>query len=140
MVQLAIAGNPLFKLDRCEVDRPGVTYTADTLELLTDASPDTRFYFIMGADSAATLVHWKQAEDVARLCTIVVAHRPGQSIEQVRKVHAACEVAFDTIYLDVSQVDVSSTEIRRRVARGESVHGMLPDAVIAFIEQAGLYR
>lgn len=140
MVELAIAGNPLFKLDTCEIDRPGVTYTADTLEVLKERLPDANLYFIMGTDTAATLVHWKRAQDVARLCTIVVAHRPGQLTDQVRQAHEKSMIAFTMLYLDVPQVAVSSTEIRARVARGQSVAGMLPDTVIAYIEQTGLYR
>ena len=73
MVALAIEDEPLFELDLCEVERAGVTYTADTLEELAQCHEDAQFFFIMGTDSAVTLPGWKRVADVARLCTIVVA-------------------------------------------------------------------
>lgn len=78
MVELAIAEpSPDFELDLREVERPGVTYTADTLEELARCHEDARLFFIMGTDSAITLPGWKRAEDIARLCTVVVAIAPG---------------------------------------------------------------
>ena len=139
MVELAIADYPHFELDCCEIERAGITYTADTLEELAERFPQVKPYFIMGADSAATLVHWRRAEKVAELCTVVVAKRPGQSIEQVRKAHEEYPLDFSILYLDVPQIDVSSTMIRECVCRGESVAGMLPDSVIDYIMQEGLY-
>ena len=94
----------------------------------------------MGTDSAITLPGWKRAEDIARLCTVVVAHRPGQSTQRVRDALAANPVAFDVMYLDVPQVDVSSTQVRERIALGQGVDGMLPASVEAYVAQAGLYQ
>lgn len=125
MVELAIANEPDFELDLREVERPGVTYTADTLEELARCHKDAQLFFIMGTDSAITLPGWKRAEDVARLCTVVVAHRPGQSTQRVRDALAANPVAFDVMYLDVPQVDVSSTQVRERIALGQGVDGVL---------------
>ncbi len=140
MVELAIANEPDFELDLREVERPGVTYTADTLEELVRCHEDARLFFIMGTDSAITLSGWKRSEDVARLCTVVVAHRPGQSTQRVRDALAANPVAFDVMYLDVPQVDVSSTQVRERIALGQGVDGMLPASVEAYVAQAGLYQ
>lgn len=140
MVELAIAEYQNFELDTCEVDRPGVTYTADTLEELTHRFPQTELYFIMGGDSAATLVHWRRAEQVAALCRIVVVQRPGQSMEPVREAIETSPIEFSVRYVDVPQVDVSSTEIRARVKRGDTVENMLPRAVAEYIEKNGLYK
>lgn len=139
MVELAIKGHPSFELDRCEVDRPGVTYTADTLEELTERFAGARLFFIMGTDSALTLPHWKRAQDVARLCTVVVAQRPGQSGQLLRETLASCPIVFDVCYLDVPQIDVSSTQIRQRVLRGLPIGAMVPDEVAAYIRENGLY-
>ncbi len=139
MVELAIEGHPLFELDRCEVDRPGVTYTADTLEELAGRFAGAQLFFIMGTDSALTLQHWKRAQDVARLCTVVVAQRPGQSAQLLRETLASCPIAFDVRYLDVPQIDVSSTQVRERVFRGLPIDAMVPDEVAAYIRENGLY-
>ena len=140
MVALAIADDSLFALDLCEVERGGITYTADTLEELTQSYEGARLFFIMGTDSAITLPGWKRAEDVARLCTIVVAKRPGQSTQRVRELLAASPVDFDVMYLDVPQVDVSSTQLREDIACGRDVSDMIPASVGAYISQMGLYR
>lgn len=140
MVALAIEDEPFFELDLCEVERVGVTYTADTLEELTQCHEGAQLFFIMGTDSAITLPGWKRAEDVARLCTIVVAKRPGQSTQQVHDVLMASTIDFDVIYLDVPQVDVSSTQVRERIARGEDASAMIPASVGAYIAQVGLYQ
>ena len=140
MVALAIEDDSLFALDLCEVERRGITYTADTLEELTQRYEGARLFFIMGTDSAITLPGWKRAEDVARLCTIVVAKRPGQSTERVREALATSSVDFDVMYLDVPQIDVSSTQLREDVARGRDVSAYVPAAVMTYLAQTGLYR
>lgn len=140
MVELAIAGCPDFEIDMCEVERPGVTYTADTLEELTERNPKAVFYFIMGADSAKTLVHWRRAQRVAELCRIVVVQRPGESAEETERAFENSTFHIDALFVDVPQVDVSSTEIRGRVARRESIANLVPASVADYIEQAGLYK
>lgn len=140
MVALAIENEPLFELDLCEVERAGVTYTADTLEELAQCHEDAQLFFIMGTDSAVTLPGWKRVSDVARLCTIVVAKRPGQSTQRVRDALAASSIDFDTIYLDVPQVDVSSTQVREQIAQGHDVSDMIPSSVWTFLTEVGLYQ
>lgn len=139
MVRLAIAGEPLFVLDTREVERPGVTYTVDTLEELHAQHPRARLCFIIGADSAETLVHWKDAARVAQLATFVVTQRPGVDFEHVRQVHARSPLDFDLEFVDAPQLDISSTEIRAAFARGESPEGLVPPAVIDYIRREGLY-
>lgn len=140
MVALAIEDEPLFELDLREVERAGVTYTADTLEELAQCHEDAQLFFIMGTDSAVTLPGWKRVADVARLCTIVVAKRPGQSTQRVRDALAASSIDFDTIYLDVPQVDVSSTQVREQIAQGHDVSDMIPSSVWTFLTEVGLYQ
>ena len=140
MVALAIEGEALFELDLREVERPGVTYTADTLEELAQCYEGAQLFFIMGTDSAITLPDWKRAADVARLCTIIVAKRPGQSTQQVRDALAASSIDLDIVYLDVPQVDVSSTQLREQIAQGQDVSDMIPPPVAAFLAETGLYQ
>lgn len=140
MVRLAIEGIPGFELDCREVRRQGVTYTVDTLEELRAQYPDARLFFIIGADSAETLVHWKAAQRMAQLATFVVTQRPGVDFDEVRRVHAQSPIEFDLEFVDVPQLDISSTDIRRAIACGESVEGLMPHAVIEYIRSEGLYR
>lgn len=140
MVALAIEDETLFELDLCEVERFGVTYTADTLEELTRRYEGAQLFFIMGTDSAITLPDWRRAADVARLCTIVVAKRPGQSTQHVRDALAASPIDFDIVYLDVPQVDVSSTQLREQIAQGQDVSDMIPPSVATFLVETGLYQ
>ena len=103
MVELAIADDPRFELDLREVERPGVTYTVDTLRELRCEYSDTELCFIVGADSAETLVHWRGAAEVARLCTVVVAARPGCDVAHVRAVHEQSGLGFRLEFVDVPQ-------------------------------------
>lgn len=139
MVELAIEGQEGFSLDCREVEREGVTYTVDTLEELSLERPGARLYFILGADSACSLVHWKGAPRLAELACFVVAARPGVDVARVKKAHAESPVRFDLRFIDAPQLPVSSTELRGRIAVGEDVSGELPAAVLDYIRSEGLY-
>lgn len=140
MLGLAIAGDPMFELDEREVRRSGVTYTADTLEELTEAYPGSELFFIAGADSASTLPTWKRAEDIARLCTVVVAQRPGSSAQDAKDALESSSISFSAVYIDAPQVDVSSTRVREGIARGDGAEGLVPRDVTDYIQARSLYR
>jgi nicotinate-nucleotide adenylyltransferase len=140
MVALAIEGEPDFELDCCEVEREGVTYTADTLEELHERYPDAELFFIMGTDSAESLVHWRRAADVAALCKIVVARRPGSDLSRLMEAHQASRLRFDLTIVEVPQLDISSTMIRDRVAAGKPIDELVPAPVAAYIAEHNLYR
>ncbi len=140
MVELAIAGEERFGIDRCEIDRPGITYTADTLEELMGRFPDDELFFIMGADSAATLAQWRRAQRVVELCTVVTVQRPGRSFHEVKEAFEGSPFRINALYVDVPQMDVSSTQIREMVHDRQSIDALVPEPVAAFIEENGLYR
>jgi nicotinate-nucleotide adenylyltransferase len=141
MVQLAIADCPHFFLSRIDVDRPGPCYSVDTVRLLQDAyGPESHIYFLVGADSLAELPTWYRPEELLRLCTVVAVGRPGYHVER-GAVARLFPDAPPILYLELaSPVDVSSTDVRRRVAEGRSIHGLVPGAVERYIDQHGLYR
>ena len=140
MVRLAIAGQPRFRLDCREVARGGVTYTLDTLEELAREYAGARLNFILGADSACSLVHWRGAERLAQLARFVVAARPGTSVRQVQQVHAASPLAFDLAFVEAPACDVSSTALRAALRAGQRPpEGQLPPAVYDYIRTHGLY-
>lgn len=139
MVRLAIAGEPGFELDDREVRREGVTYTVDTLLEMRDEMPDAELYFIIGADSAATLVHWRRADELAPLATFVAVQRPGYDFGGIRDALDACPHPYRMVYLELDTPDVSSTAVREHVQRGEDIGLLVPDAVAEYIAEQGLY-
>ncbi len=142
MVELAVASNPHFQVLRHEVDRPGFSYTVDTLEeLRSELAAETELYFILGRDAFESFPRWKEPERVLDLCRLVVVGRPGYGSaqpEQVTSLHR--ERADRIILLPCHHVDLSATEIRRRAAAGISFRYQTPEAVAAYIAEQGLYR
>jgi nicotinate-nucleotide adenylyltransferase len=144
MLQLAIAGHNALSVNRYEVDRGGVSYTVDTLRHVRQALPGNEPFLLMGADMLHDLPHWREADQVCRLAIPVVVARPGAGPPDF-----ACLAGFasqERIALarrhqvDMPQIDLSSSEIRRRVAQGRSIRYQVPRAVEKYIETHQLYR
>lgn len=138
----AVAGDPRLEVSRVEADRPGASYTVDTLRELHERAPTgDQLTFIVGGDQAHGLPSWREPEALLELAELAVAEREGfgradivQRLEGLRG--AAERVRFFTM----PRVDVSSSLVRRRVAAGQPIRWLVPDAVAAYIESAGLYR
>ena len=140
MTLLATSDNPHFTASRFEIDREGVTYTADTLRLLHGIYPDNvRFYFITGADVIADIVTWRDAADIARLARIVAATRPGYDLSHAQKVIEESGLPFDVTYLEIPALAISSTYLRMRAELGQSLRYLTPDTVTGYIRKHGLY-
>lgn len=134
MAQAAVEGVEGLVVDDRECRRNGPTFTADTLEALHEESPETEWFFCIGADAAAGLHHWQRYARVLELATVVVVDRPG--VEG----HPAAAV-FDRLqHLAVPALDISSSDIRARVANGEATRFLVPLSVHRQIERSGLYR
>lgn len=141
MTLLATAANPSFDASRFEIDRPGTTYTVDTLRRMRAHYPDNvRLFFITGADAILDIVSWHDADDIARLATLIAATRPGYEIDQARARIEASGIGFDVRYIEIPALAVSSTNIRERVSHGKSVRYLAPSSVIGYIEKNGLYN
>ena len=142
MVELAIADNPHFQVRRDEVDRPGLTYTVDTLEELRSELPSSaELYFILGLDAFESFHRWKEPDRILELSRLVVVSRPGYSVEERDQLLARYHQQRDRIcLLPVHSVDFSATEIRRRAADGISFRYQVPEAVEEYIVEEGLYR
>ncbi len=143
MVRLAIASNPFFRASSMEIDRQGPTYTVDTLEeLRQEASGDADLYFILGIDSLKDFHRWKEPGKILEHCTLVAAPRPGcQGIDLTFLDHILPSSSREAVVvLEGPMVDISGTEIRRRVARGMSVRYQVPEEVVRYIYRYGLYR
>ena len=135
MVRLAIVGEPRFVLDRIELRRPGVSYTLDTVRELKTTLPDTEWVLILGQDQYATLHTWRDWRELIGMVALAVANRPDAKPEVnpqiAREPHHS---------LTLPMMDISSTELRRRIAAGEPIAGLVPDAVASYLERHGLYR
>lgn len=141
MTVLATAANPAFYASRFELDRPGVTYTVDTLRSLRDRYPDNvKIFFITGADAILDIVSWRDASSIAGLATLIAATRPGYDIEQARRRVDASGFGFDVRYIEIPALAISSTNIRERVRAGKSIRYLTSESVIGFIHKNGLYN
>ena len=141
MVRLAIKNNPKFVLSDLELNRPGITYTSDTLKALKENEPDTEYYFIVGGDSLMMMSHWMDPQTVFRLSTIVAGGREQCSQEQLENQVTHLEDAYDgkIILLDMPIMEISSEQIRNRLAKGETIRYYVPDEVISYIQEYDLY-
>ena len=141
MTVLATAANPSFYASRFEIDRPGVTYTVDTLKALRSAYPENvHLYFITGADAIIDIVTWHDAAEIASLATLIAATRPGYDIRQAQARIAASGIDFDVRYIQIPALAISSTNIRDLVRLGKSVRYLTSESVMGYINKNRLYR
>jgi nicotinate-nucleotide adenylyltransferase len=135
MTVIATASNPQFSVSRVEVERPGPTYTVDTLKALrAERGDDTELFFITGADALAQIVSWESAEELASLAHFIGVTRPG---------HELADPGFPegTVSLvEIPAMAISSTDVRDRVGRGAPIWYLVPDGVVQYISKRGLYR
>jgi nicotinate-nucleotide adenylyltransferase len=140
MLELAIASNPGFALSRVDVDRHGPCYTVDTLALLHEEyGPGTELFFLMGMDSLAEILTWKEPERLIRLAQIVVVGRPGfqADVDELDKVLPGAAERISIV--DTPLMEVSSSDIRQRVREGAPIRYQVPEAVEAYIRAHRLY-
>jgi len=142
MTVIATASNPDFEVSRLEIDRPGDTYTVDTmLELREIHGPRAEVFFISGADAVRDILTWKDAERVAELCTFIAATRPGYDVAATL-LELTSRASFEprVEVMEVPALAISSSDIRARVAARRPVRYLLPEDVDVYIEKNGLYR
>jgi nicotinate-nucleotide adenylyltransferase len=141
MLEFATAGNPQFVVDRRELKRAGRSYTVETLGEFHAELPDAELYFLMGADSLADLPQWREPERIAELATIVAVNRGDRPLPDATTLAATLgeAVASRVVFVNMPGLDLSSTELRDRVAGGKSVRYAVPSAVEAYIRDKKLY-
>ncbi len=130
MLRAALSHDERFVLDTREVDRAGVSYTADTLRALRAEFPGDALCLLVGADAARELPAWREASAIPDLAEVVVLTRPGEELPRHDLVART---------LEVPAVDVSATQVRERVRRGEPIEELVPPAVAHYIESHRLY-
>jgi len=134
MLRLAIAGEPRFVLDRCEIERAGPSYTLDTVRALQTELPDAQCFLLIGQDQYAGLHTWQGWQELLSRVVLAVANRPGA----VPPVHADV-LRFPHRSVPLPMLDISSTEIRRFVAEGRDITQLVPPGVARYIDQHALY-
>ncbi len=139
MVRLACASNDAFEVSRIELDRPGPSYTVDTLEALHRAGLG-ELYFILGGDALAELPRWYAAPRILELARIVAVARPDFPLDHQALAQDLPLLRERLIVLDGPRLAISSSDLRRRVAAGRPIRYQTPDEVIAYIAAHGLYR
>jgi len=141
MVRLALANKPYFKLSTIEVERPGPTYTVDTItELQGQLQAGGELFFILGWDSLAELPQWREPSRLIKICRLVAVPRPGYPFPDLNALEKTIPgLSQRVVRMDKPQIDISASEIRQRVAQGLSIHHLVPEPVERYIEQQRLY-
>lgn len=144
MLELAIADNPHFGRCDCEVRRDGPSYTVDTLEQLSrDLPPDSELYFIVGSDVLPEFHLWKEPEQILELCCLAVVERPGgpdDGIALLAERFPEAAAMGAAVPVHGPRVDCNASQLRQMLAQGRSVRYQIPDGVVAYIAEHGLYQ
>jgi nicotinate-nucleotide adenylyltransferase len=136
MTVVATASNPRFSVSRCDIDRPGPTYTVDTLrDLRAQYGEGAELFFITGADALTQILTWRAVEELFSLAHFVGVSRPGYD-----PVDTAAFPDGAVTLVEVPALAISSSDCRERVGRGHPVWYLVPDGVVQYIEKRRLYR
>ncbi len=137
MTVIATASNPRFSVSRVDIDRPGNTYTVDTLkELKAERGEDVDLTFITGADALGSILTWRGADELFDLANFVGVSRPGVDLRARDISHLPAE---KVTRLEVPALAISSTECRKRVGEGLPLWYLVPDGVVQYVAKRGLY-
>lgn len=149
MLRIALEEYPGFVLDTSELERSGASYTVETLQALRETQPDNSLCLIMGSDAFAGLPTWYHWQQIFDLCHIIVIERPGgagagsQDWARERLIDDSEQLKTRTagyvLPVSLTLLDISATDIRQRLAKGQEVEGMLPGGVLDYIKEHGLY-
>jgi nicotinate-nucleotide adenylyltransferase len=152
MCQLAVAGEEGLAVSAVEVERGGLSYTVDTLRSIHASHPNAQLTFIVGADTAGTLGSWREPAELLELAQLAVATRDGTARQRVLDALAAVERTGDggspeqhsapgrVSFLEMPAIEVSSSQVRERVAQGEAIDRLVGPAVADYIAEQQLYR
>jgi nicotinate-nucleotide adenylyltransferase len=134
MVKLAVVGRSNFIASDREISRGGDSYTADTLVSLHSENPGAELFLIVGSDLVDDLTTWKRWEEIPHLCTLAIAYRPGEVAK------SALSPGWHSVEIRLPALELSSTELREMAAADRPLDFLVPDPVIAYITEHGLYR
>ena len=142
MLRLALARRRAFELSTIEADRPGPSYTVDTMEALQrQLGSDADLFFLLGSDALMDIAKWKEPQRLIQLCQLVAFARPGFGLPTMEALEAAVPgISLRVVFAEVPQVNIRATDIRCRIAEGRSIQRRVPRAVERYILEHGLYE
>jgi nicotinate-nucleotide adenylyltransferase len=143
MLQIGLAGHDAFRVEDCELERGGISYTVETLKQLQAAHPGNDWFLMIGGDSLADFNRWKEPAEICRLALPLVYQRPGfvASLEILRPlVSSERFAAIEQHAVTARQIEISSTDLRRRIATGQSIRYLVPRAVEVYLLNQKLYQ
>jgi nicotinate-nucleotide adenylyltransferase len=142
MLRLAVKGEKRLEVSNIEIERPGPSYTVDTItELQKEIGTGAVIYFILGCDSLAQLTEWHDPVRLAAICRLVAVPRPGCTRPDIEALERKIPgINRSVIFLDRPEMDISATDIRRKVARGEKFEDLVPGPVAEYIKKHKLYQ
>ena len=144
MLTLAIASHPRFSINEIEWKRGGISYTCDTLEALSSEFPEHQFFFLMGADSLADFHQWKNPRRICELARLAIVSRPGSPTPDLSVLQPLVEPEYlnqlANCQIVMPAMDLSSSNIRKRIEHQQSIRFRLPRAVEQYIAAQGLYQ
>ena len=143
MTKIAAGSYKPFEVSDIEVNRPGNTYSFETLEELKALNPESELFFIVGADTICSMRTWREPQRIFNVCTVLAAMREDQvDPEEFQRETQALEKDFGArIYpVSIPNIGISSTQIRERAASGKSIHYLVPDALESYIIESGIYK
>jgi nicotinate-nucleotide adenylyltransferase len=135
----AVAGDERFEVSALEVERPGPSFTVDTLAELHSRTPDSELVLIVGGDAAAGLPTWQDPERILSLATLAVARRRGTARSSIDEALSSLRGGERAEFFRMPRIGISSTDIRRRVRRQQPIRYLVPDGVASYIEEHRLY-
>jgi nicotinate-nucleotide adenylyltransferase len=140
MIELAIEGNPNFALSSVEIDRPGPSYTVDTLRLLRQSYPLVTIWFILGADALDSFPRWRDPQGIVAQARLAVVRRPDVALNLSALSGPLPDIEGAIDWVDAPLIDISATGLRRRAAEGRSLRYRVPEPVREYIEANRLYN
>jgi nicotinate-nucleotide adenylyltransferase len=140
MLRLAIDDQSSWRVCTLEIDRGGPSYTFDTLRQLREELPEAQLFFMIGADAQRDIPRWREPDVIFSLATPLIVHRAGEAEPNLQALSSFCTTDTQPQIIEMQPEDVSSTEIRRRIAAGDSLEGLVHSTVAAYIAKRGLYK
>lgn len=139
LVEAAVEGNELFSVDRIEVDAGRAMHSVETVQAFKERSPEDQWFFITGADEVSNLLTWKDPDRLLETVVMVAATRPGYDLSRLDHLEDGLQ-NFDRIFpVECSRVDISATNIRRRMLQRKSIRYLVPEKVHQMIKDKNLY-
>ncbi len=135
MTVIATASNPRFSVSRVDIDRPGLTYTVDTLrDLREERGPEAEFFFITGADALTQILTWREVDELFEMAHFVGCTRPGHTLDVSKVPPEAVTI------VEIPALSISSTECRERVVKDQPIWYLVPDGIVQYINKRHMYR